>query len=100
MLVDDLIQLLDVQPCIPGALGIDDTDRTLLTDPEAVHLASEDAAVSWLGWYRLCLRLARPWRGSRGQARCFETVLQMGPQGICLLARRTSRRGLTGAEED
>jgi hypothetical protein len=24
----------------------------------------------------------------------------MGPQGICLLERRTSRRGLTGAEED
>src|SRR5579872_373713 len=67
---------------IPDAIRIDDRDRPLLTDAEAIRLGPVNAI--------LALR----------EPRFGQALLQMVPGGAALLAGRALRLRLVGAEED
>lgn len=100
MLVDDPIQLGRIQPGVPGALRVHDADRTLLTDPEAIHFVPEDASLTRVGGNGLGFGVARPGRWSRGEPCRFEAILQMCPKRLCLFSWCALGIRLIGAEKD
>ena len=100
MLVDDPIEFGDVQAGVPGAFGIDDADRALFTDPEAIDLVPEHPTLSRLYGGGFRFRLARPGWWGRGQALRLETTLEMSPQQVGFFPRRTLRRCLIRTQKD
>src|SRR4051794_1076726 len=81
MLLDDLFENRRIAGPVPGALRVDDGNRTALADPKTVRLGAQDAA------------LVR-------QSKLLQTALQELPGGEAPLLVAALRGGLIAAEKD
>src|SRR5688572_4977596 len=81
MLLDDPLERRRITFPVPRAFGIDDGNRSAFADLQAVGLAAKDAALI-------------------GQAKLFQTALQVVPRDDTALEVTTLRLGLFSAEKN
>ncbi len=100
MLIDDSIEPLDVQVCVPGAFGIYNGDRSLFADPQTIDLVAQHRAIAGRDRDRLNPGFAIPGGRCGGKIEFLKALLEMGPEGAGFLQRGTHRSGLVCTEKD
>src|SRR5689334_2229196 len=81
MLVNDAIEHRRIAPAVPGALWIDDDDRTVVADAEAIHLRPKHAA-------------------QLGEPELLQATFEEVPRGEAAILLAALRVRLIAADED